>query len=201
VIDVDHHQSCQAWGRPVRVSREQANANRERVIETAARLFRERGFDGIGLADLMKEAGLTHGGFYRQFPSKDALLAEATSCASSQTAGYLAAVPATERVATYLSSEHRANPGSGCAIAALAGDVARADTKTQAAFAAGVESLLACVGGEEAGTSEPARAEAIQTLSTLVGALVIARATAMGAPDLSDEVLATVRDRLAGDPR
>ena len=183
----------------MRVSREQANANRERVVKTAARLFRERGFDGIGLADLMKEAGLTHGGFYRQFPSKEALLTEATGCAVSQTSDYLAGVPAADRAAVYLSQEHRANPGLGCAIAALAGDVARADAKTQAAFAAGVERLLACVGGEGAAASGSARADAIQTLSALVGALVIARATATGAPDLSDEVLATVRRRLAGD--
>jgi TetR/AcrR family transcriptional repressor of nem operon len=169
------------------------------VVKTAARLFRERGFDGIGLADLMKEAGLTHGGFYRQFPSKDALLAEAAGCALLQTSDYLAAVPVAVRIAAYLSPDHRANLGSGCAIAALGADAARADPQTQATFAQGIERLLACIGGEDAVEGGAARSDAIQTLSALVGALVISRATATGAPDLSDEVLATVRKRLTGD--
>ena len=181
----------------MRVSREQAKANRQRVVETAARLFRERGFDGIGLADLMKEAGLTHGGFYRQFPSKDALLMEAMTRAFSQSADQLASRSADQRIAAYLSKAHRRNPGSGCAIAALGADVARAEAETQAAFAVGVERLLACVGGDDAAGGGAARAEAIRTLAALVGALVIARATALGAPELSDEVLTTVRDGLA----
>src|SRR5213076_862901 len=115
-----------------RVSREQAAQNRERVLDTAARLFRERGFNGVGVADLMKAAGLTHGAFYGQFESKEDLMAQA--CARAYE-GVLedwrtrvessSGNPLAEMLASYLSTAHRDRPGEGCVVAALGAEVAR----------------------------------------------------------------------------
>src|SRR3982751_1037740 len=114
----------------MKVSREQAARNRERIVEAAAQRFRERGFEGIGVADLMKEAGLTHGGFYGHFSSKDDLIAEASSRAL---AGSLAsfgkvveqapADPLPAIAGAYLTKAHRDKPGEGCLLAALGSDV------------------------------------------------------------------------------
>src|SRR5881392_4417068 len=116
----------------MKVTREQAAQNRERIVETAAQLFRERGFEGIGVADLMKEAGLTHGGFYGHFSSKDDLIAEASARALmhslalfSTVAERGAADPLSAIAAAYLTGRHRDNPGEGCLLAALGSDVSR----------------------------------------------------------------------------
>jgi TetR/AcrR family transcriptional regulator, transcriptional repressor for nem operon len=114
----------------MKVSREQAALNRERILEAAAQLFRERGFDGIGVADLMKQAGLTHGGFYGHFSSKEELIAEASARALTSTFALLseqaeraAGDPLSAVASTYLSSRHRDDPGTGCLLAALGPDV------------------------------------------------------------------------------
>src|SRR5436190_5640571 len=116
----------------MKVSREQAAQNRERILDAAAQLFRERGFDGIGVADLMKEAGLTHGGFYGHFSSKDDLIAQATAGELTRSLGQWSKVaerapgdPLAAIAAAYLTSAHRDDPGTGCVIAALGPDVAR----------------------------------------------------------------------------
>src|SRR3954466_10199923 len=108
----------------MKVSREQAALNRERIVETAAQLFRQRGFDGIGVADLMKEAGLTHGGFYGHFSSKEELIAEASARALMRSLGVLSKVaqrapgdPLSAVAGAYLTSSHRDNPGAGCLLA------------------------------------------------------------------------------------
>src|SRR5688572_31755633 len=114
----------------MKVSREQAARNRERIVEAAAELFRERGFDGVGVADLMKEAGLTHGGFYGHFSSKDDLIAEASARALTgslalwnKVAERAPADPVSAVASAYLTSRHRDNPGAGCLLAALGPDV------------------------------------------------------------------------------
>src|SRR5215213_9796846 len=105
-------------GASVRVTREQAVANRENILEVAATLFRERGYDGIGVADIMKRAGLTHGGFYGHFPSKDDLAAEITSRVLGRE-GWLerltgSANPSlTDVVRKYLTRRHRDDAGHG----------------------------------------------------------------------------------------
>src|SRR4051794_15120593 len=116
-------------GEAMKVSREQAVQNRERIVETAARLFRERGFEGIGVADLMKEAGLTHGGFYGHFSSKEDLIAEASARALAQSLALFTKVaerapadPLPAIAGAYLTSKHRDNPGEGCVLAALGAD-------------------------------------------------------------------------------
>src|SRR3954470_1120937 len=117
----------------MKVSREQAAENRERIVQTAARLFRERGFDGIGVADLMNAAGLTHGGFYGQFESKEDLAAQACARALDESAGKWARAtegkPAREALKAvadfYLTPRHAGDPGSGCAFVALGAEAAR----------------------------------------------------------------------------
>ena len=116
----------------MKVSRAQAAQNRERILDAAAQLFRERGFEGIGLADLMKKAGLTHGGFYGHFSSKDDLIAQASARELTRSLAYWNEVgerASGDRLsavaAVYLTGTHRDNPGSGCVLAALGPDVSR----------------------------------------------------------------------------
>src|SRR5260370_6003258 len=118
----------------MRRSREAAAETRKRIVRAAARKFREQGIVATGLADLMKAAGLTHGGFYKHFASKDQLVAEATTAALDTVLEGMAAHPTTSAaVAAYLSARHRDNPASGCPLAALGGELARSDKKAPAA--------------------------------------------------------------------
>src|SRR5919106_2690003 len=117
---------------PIRVSREQAAQNRNRIVDVAAQRFRERGFEGIGVADLMKEAGLTHGGFYGHFSSKDDLIAEASARALTRSLALLSDLaerapddPLSAIAGAYLNNKHRDEPGTGCVLAALGSDVSR----------------------------------------------------------------------------
>jgi len=135
----------------LRLSKEQAAKNRRGIIEAAARLFRERGIDGVGVADLMKAAGFTHGGFYNHFPSKEALAAEACASAfegeiAEMTKVFEAAKsePGFRKyVEKYLSPSHRDQPDGGCPTASLAADAWRQGDEVQAAYTEGIESVLA----------------------------------------------------------
>src|ERR1700716_4286392 len=110
----------------MRVSRQQAAENRQRIVEAGARLFRDGGFDGVGVDAIMKEAGLTHGGFYGHFASKDDLAAEAVTLALQQGTEWLSrSSDLDDFVADYLSERHRADLANGCALAALGGDMER----------------------------------------------------------------------------
>ena len=141
----------------MKVSREQAAQNRERIVEAAAQLFRERGFEGIGVADLMKEAGLTHGGFYGHFSSKEDLIAEASARALtrslalwSKLAERASGDPLSAIAGAYLTSRHRDNPGAGCLLAALGPDVSRQGPAVRRAVTDYVRS--ACRSSGEAGS-------------------------------------------------
>jgi TetR/AcrR family transcriptional regulator, transcriptional repressor for nem operon len=179
----------------MRVSREQAIQNRERIVEAAAQLFRERGFDGIGVADLMKEAGLTHGGFYGHFSSKEDLIAEASARALthslagwSKVADRASGDPLSAVARFYLSSRHRDNPGAGCLLAALGPDVSRQGRAVRHTVTDYVRSACDLLATLVPGKSKAARRQkAISTYATLVGAMVIARA--VDDPALSQEVL------------
>ena len=189
-----------------RVSRQQADLNRETITEVSARLFRERGIGGVSVADLMAAAGLTHGGFYGHFDSKDALAAAACESAFavsvdrwkkrvSESHGKEAARRAI--VDNFLSVKSRNSPGQSCPTAAMAGDVAREPEKApvRQVFAQGVEQLLHILEALQAGrqTSENRR-ESLADLATLVGAQILARATSQTA--LSEELLSAARARL-----
>ena len=189
----------------MKVSREQVALNRERIVETAARLFRQKGYDGIGVADLMKGAGLTHGGFYGHFASKEDLLAEATAHAlqrsvqrwQEQTAGDPAG-GLSELATNYLCTRHRDHPENGCAIAALGPDVARLGPAVRSAMTAGVAGQVAvveqCLARDGAADTATARKEALATYAAMVGAMVLARAVDDEA--LSQEILAAVRAQI-----
>jgi TetR/AcrR family transcriptional repressor of nem operon len=182
----------------MRVTKEKAEENRERIVTAASRLFREKGFDGVGLDAIMARAGLTHGGFYRHFASKDDLAEEAVSrglAASAQRQDTYASLK--DLVAAYLSPAHRDNPGGGCVMAALGGDIARQNPGVRRALTAYVSEQLARLARRIGGRRPAARRQAIATLSGLVGALVLARA--VDDPALSDEILATARAAYAGD--
>ena len=105
----------------MKVTKAQAQANRAKVVETASTLFREHGYDGVGVADLMAAAGLTHGGFYKNFGSKAELMAESAACGMAKTAALSAGVDAARFVQLYLSREHRDVRATGCTMAVSLG--------------------------------------------------------------------------------
>ena len=179
----------------MKVSKEQVRENRQRIVETASVLFRERGYDGVGVAELMSAAGLTHGGFYKHFASKADLMAEAMSCGFARSAERLQGLKREDFVQYYLSRQHRDGMGAGCVMSALGTDSARQTDAIKAQFATGVEHQLAQLLAEE-GTDENARAEIIATMAQLVGALVLSRACPDDSP-LADEILAACRSRLS----
>jgi len=167
----------------MRVSREQFLENREKILEAAARLFRERGFDEVGVAEVMKAAGLTHGGFYGHFKSKDDLIAQATGCGARpfvekwrqiiDTAG-----PDAMRTLarTYLGDAHLKATGEGCQIAALGPEIARRPPEDRAAVTAGIKRLSELLETVAPGdTAAERRKHALQAYASWVGALVLAR--------------------------
>ncbi len=177
----------------MRVTRDQVHAHRERILTVAGTLFRERGYDGISVADIMKRAGLTHGGFYGHFASKDDLAAEITLRILARD-GWLERLtgkpdPALgDVVQSYLSTRHRDDPGHGCVFAALGSDAARQPKGVRRAFTEGLrlrlDALLALVPGR---TASKRRQTALATLATLVGAMVLSRA--VDDVKLSNEIL------------
>jgi TetR/AcrR family transcriptional repressor of nem operon len=183
----------------MKVTKAQAEANRAHVVETASQLFRERGFDGVGVADLMAAAGFTHGGFYKHFGSKADLMAESTACGIAQTTALSEGVDAPTFVRHYLSREHRDRRPTGCTMAALGGDAARQPELVRIAFADGVEQLVAALSQQNSDADTPAaaqtRAKLLDMLTHAVGALVMSRACPDDSP-LADEILAVSRDAL-----
>jgi TetR/AcrR family transcriptional regulator, transcriptional repressor for nem operon len=167
----------------MRVSRLQAAENRQTVINVASRLFRSHGFDGIGLKDLMEGAGLTQGGFYKQFASKEDLAAQASWRAlESATLRWSAATEAKPEdplgavISFYLSTEHRDETMDGCPIVALGSDAARQGMEVKAAFEAGIKAHLQILGRLIAETDgEHPSGKAMVILSTMVGALMLSR--------------------------
>jgi TetR/AcrR family transcriptional repressor of nem operon len=194
-----------------RVSRAEADHHRQAITDASARLFKERGLKAVSVADLMGAAGLTHGGFYGHFESKEALAVIAVERAFEQSlerwrkraqAKGDQAVKRAALVASYLTTHARAHVGSSCPAVALAGDIARepADAPLRAAYAHGLEGLLGVLASlEDSGTDAANRRAALADYATLVGALLLARATA-GRP-LSDELLEAARERLLGVAR
>lgn len=183
----------------MKVTKAQAEANRALIVETASKLFRERGFDGVGVADLMAAAGFTHGGFYKHFGSKADLMAESAACGMAQTAALCEGVAAPEFVRHYLSREHRDGRATGCTMAALGGDAARQSELVRIAFEDGVEQMVAAlsrqVGESDAAGAPQTRARILDVLAHAVGALVMSRACPDESP-LADEFLATGRDAI-----
>lgn len=180
-------------------------ATHERIVRIAAKRFRERGLDGIGVADLMKEAGLTVGGFYKHFGSRDELVAEAMRVAFDNWQTQLDRRSAegkpsgfADLVAAYLSAAHRDNPGAGCALSALAPELARSDARTRDLATEAVRHDIGILETRlELAGSEASRARAILAMSALIGAVALARAVSDEA--LSAEILESVRAQLTGE--
>ncbi|MFE3901245.1 TetR/AcrR family transcriptional regulator [Streptomyces sp. NPDC059153] len=175
-------------------------ASRDRVLQIAARMVREEGVTRPGIADLMKEAGLTHGGFYKHFASRDELITQATELALTEgTANMERAARKNEEapragvIDAYLAERHRESPGTGCALVTLGVAAGRGDQHLKEAYEQQIRTYLGLLTDLDDG-SEDARAEAMVTLSAMVGAVLMARA--MADHDLSDELLKTVADRL-----
>jgi TetR/AcrR family transcriptional regulator, transcriptional repressor for nem operon len=187
----------------MRVSKEKAAESRERILEAASRLFRERGIDAAGVADVTRAAGLTHGGFYGHFDSKEALAAEAVGRAMAASAKrwrkLLHGGPAEEALnallAGYLSPRHRDARGRGCPLSALGSEVARQPESVRRSFTKGFLEMLNVL-EELVLAEEPAnrRSRAILTLAALVGAITMARAVENA--ELSNLILTTVLNEL-----
>ena len=183
----------------MRQSREEKARTHERIVQIASTRIREAGIEGPGVAEIMQAAGLTHGGFYKHFGSRDDLVAEAADSAfadSERTIHDLTADaedPLAAFVEWYVSAEHRDNPGEGCPVVALAADVRRGDDRVRAAYRQEVERYLAHL-ERLFGGGDDARRRATVALSTLVGSLVLARAIDDEA--LSEEILRDVREAL-----
>jgi TetR/AcrR family transcriptional regulator, transcriptional repressor for nem operon len=193
---------------PMRYSKEHKLETHARIVKKAAVRLREKGAHGIGVADLMKEAGLTHGGFYAHFDSREALVMEAFAYAmdrSTERWRKLAEqTPPERRLATlvdsYLTPLHRDDPGHGCAISALGAEIARESPKTRKAFAAKLEQLIEMIAAQIPDVPrKTARKQAMASLATMMGTLVLARVA--GNSEFSDEILAAGRDAvLAPEP-
>jgi TetR/AcrR family transcriptional regulator, transcriptional repressor for nem operon len=185
----------------MRYSREHKLETHARIVRKASVRLREKGAHGVGVADLMKEAGLTHGGFYAHFDSREALVIEAFSHAmerSTERWRKLAEqTPPDKRLSTivesYLTPVHRDDPGHGCAVPTLGADVARESPKTRKAFAAKLEQMIDMLADQIPDIPrKAARKQAIAVLATMMGTLVLARVAGNG--EFSDEILGAGRD-------
>ena len=181
------------YSQDMKTSKANVEANREKLLAAASEGFRKHGFDGVKVSDVMKAAGLSHGGFYTYFESKDDLMAQACAASLERQAGRLRAAKGDKKaelqayISRYLSTKNRDEPGQACLFPALAADVARQTEPVRRVFSEGVEDYLNALA--VLSDSGEARAKAITLLSTLVGAMVLARAVEDEA--LSDEILTT----------
>jgi TetR/AcrR family transcriptional repressor of nem operon len=187
----------------MRVSKQQAAENRAALVREAGRLFRERGIDGVGVAEVSKAAGLTHGALYAQFPSKDALAAEALGEGLRASGTRLARITEREDATLgdlldhYISRRHRDDLAFGCPLAASASEIARQDRAVSERFVEGVRRMVAAV--EKTLTSLPEktrRERALTIVAAEIGAIAVARAAAKSDLGLSNEVLSASRRTL-----
>ena len=190
----------------MKVTKQKAAEHRAAIVEAAGRLFRERGFDGVGVAEITRAAGLTHGGFYGHFASKDALAAEACGHAFAESLALLQARldrpdgDLLRYVNSYLSERHRDRRDGGCPMAAYGTEVPHQDGAVQAQFADGVGRFVDAIAARlPVVGDDPSehRRRAIAIVAALVGGLTLARATASSSPELSAEILASLRAQVA----
>jgi TetR/AcrR family transcriptional repressor of nem operon len=189
----------------MRYSREHKLETHARIVKRASVRLREKGAHGVGVADLMKDAGLTHGGFYAHFDSREALVIEAFAYAMDRSTERWRKLseqtPPDKRFAAvvnaYLSAVHRDDPGHGCAVPSLGAEIARESPKTRKAFAAKLEQMIGMLAEQIPGLPpKAARKQAMAALGTMMGTLVMARIAGNG--ELSDEILAAGREAVLG---
>ncbi len=191
----------------MRYSREHKLETHARIVKRASVRLREKGAHGIGVAALMKEAGLTHGGFYAHFDSREALVIEAFPDAMDRSTERWRklgeSTPPEKRLAaiveSYLTPLHRDDPGHGCAIPTLGAEIARASPKTRKAFAAKLEQMIEMLSAQIPELPrKAARKQAIAAIAILMGTLVLARIAGSG--EFSDEILGAGRDAVLDRP-
>src|ERR1700722_7171330 len=188
----------------MRVSKEQSETNRTSLLQAAGRLFNEKGFDGVGVAEVAKEAGLTHGALYAHFPSKDALAAEAFSDGIAYRLISMRRRKRTfeEYLDAMFSTEHRDNLANGCPMTASASEIARQGTAVAASFARAfrerVTGLEASIKGSMSAAQK--RQFAVSAVASQIGAIAVARAVAKIDASLSKEVLRAVRETVKSTP-
>ena len=176
----------------MKVSRERMQANRRRILDAAGRLFREKGFDAVGVAEVMKAAGLTHGGFYGHFESKDDLIAQSIAHVFGGGAPGTGHADLQAYLDDYLSTRHRDGVAEGCPTAALVADIRRQTPAARQAMAEGFGAQIDRMAAALSKTESPdVRREAVGILASLVGALVLART--IDDPALSAEILQDTR--------
>ena len=189
----------------MRYSKEHKQETHARIVKKASVRLREKGAHGIGVADLMKEAGLTHGGFYAHFDSREALVIEAFAYAMDRSTERWRKIaeetPADKRLATivenYLTPVHRDDPGHGCAIPTLGAEIARESAKTRKAFAAKLEAMVDMMADQILDVPRKvARKQAVAALATMMGTLVLSRIAGNG--EFSDEILSAGREAVLG---
>jgi len=191
---------------PMKVTKEKAAENRAALVQAAGRLFRERGIDGVGVAEISKKAGLTHGALYAQFPSKEALAAEAFAAANRGGFERMTAdrdgrpATLTDFLDSYLSFDHRDNLATGCPMSASASEVARQDKVVCERFTEGFEQLVAVM--ERGLGASPVKAEnrqrALAMAAAMIGGVAASRAISKADPKLSNQILRAVR-RVVGE--
>jgi TetR/AcrR family transcriptional regulator, transcriptional repressor for nem operon len=176
----------------MRRSKAQVDENRRAILDAAGRLYRERGFDAVTVAEVMKAAGLTHGAFYGYYASKEALIAATVADLAARARP---SAPWEERIARYLSPRHRNNLTSGCPVAALGPESIRQSAETRAAMTEAVQGMIGKLAAAAPGNDEQERrAEAVAACAAMVGALILSRA--VDDPGLADELLSTTREKL-----
>ena len=189
----------------MRYSKEHKQETHARIVRKASVRLREKGAHGIGVADLMKEAGLTHGGFYAHFDSREALVIEAFNYAMDRATERwrktAEQTPSEKRFATivesYLTTIHRDDPGHGCAVPSLGPEIARESAKTRKAFAARLDEMIEMMADQLPELPrKAAREQAIAALSTMAGALVLSRVAGTG--EFSEEILGVAREAVLG---
>ena len=189
----------------MRYSKEHKQETHARIVRKASVRLREKGAHGIGVADLMKEAGLTHGGFYAHFDSREALVIEAFAFAMDRSMAHwrkaMEQTPPDKRLAmivdSYLNVVHRDDPGHGCAIPTLGAEMARESPKTRKAFAAKLDQMIDLMADQIPDVPrKAARKQATATLATMMGTLVLSRIAGTG--EFSDDILAAGREAALG---
>src|SRR6201992_3101649 len=187
----------------MRYSKDHKQETHARIVRKASVRLREKGAHGIGVADLMKEAGLTHGGFYAHFDSREALVIEAFNYAMDRSTAHWrktaeqipADKPVSNIIESYRTAQHRDDPGHGCAVPTLGAEIARESLKTRRAFAAKLEQMIDALASVIPDVPpKAARKQAIAILGTMMGTVVMSRIAGSG--EFSDEILTAGREAL-----
>lgn len=181
----------------MKITKEQAEENRNKLVATAARLFSAKGIDGVGVAEISKEAGLTHGALYAHFPSKDALAAAAMQFSTRSAYSKVTAQPVTlpGLIAYYLAPAQRDNLATGCPLAAAGSEMMRQDAGVGDGYTAGLRQMVDCI-GRQLPAGDGQRQQALAIMAALIGGVSVSRNVYKTDPELANEILEAVQNML-----